>query len=64
MLMVPIETVSYGSSLNFLPVAMRFDVVTTRFDELHPSEHADRIVAREIAAVIKGQGSRWAMWLS
>jgi phospholipase/lecithinase/hemolysin len=34
------------------------------FDELHPSEQADRIVAREIAQVIEGQQNKWTTWLS
>ncbi|KAF8968762.1 carbohydrate esterase family 16 protein [Flammula alnicola] len=34
------------------------------FDELHPSEQADRIVAREIAQVIEGHQNRWTTWLS
>ncbi|KAF8153950.1 GDSL lipase/acylhydrolase [Crassisporium funariophilum] len=34
------------------------------FDELHPSEQADRIVAREVAQVIKGQANKWTTWLS
>ncbi|KAG6856479.1 hypothetical protein H0H87_003947 [Tephrocybe sp. NHM501043] len=34
------------------------------YDELHPSEQADRIVAREIAAVIKGDKRKWTTWLS
>jgi len=34
------------------------------FDELHPSEQADRVVAREVATVIRGGSSRWATWLS
>jgi len=33
------------------------------FDELHPSEQADRVVAREIAQVIEGQENRWTDWL-
>ncbi len=37
---------------------------TDRFDELHPSEQADRNVAREIANIIEGKGSRWVTWLS
>ncbi|KAJ7471170.1 GDSL lipase/esterase, partial [Mycena galericulata] len=32
-------------------------------DELHPSEQADRIVAREIALTLEGKGSQWATWL-
>jgi len=34
------------------------------FDELHPSEQADRIVAREIAQVMEGQQNKWTTWLS
>ncbi|KAF9560331.1 hypothetical protein CPC08DRAFT_818293 [Agrocybe pediades] len=34
------------------------------FDELHPSEQADRIVAREIAQVIEGKKNKWTTWLS
>ncbi|KAF9465451.1 GDSL lipase/acylhydrolase [Collybia nuda] len=34
------------------------------FDELHPSEQADRIVAREVAASIQGKKNRWTTWLS
>ncbi|KDR79521.1 hypothetical protein GALMADRAFT_63124 [Galerina marginata CBS 339.88] len=33
------------------------------FDELHPSEQANRIVAREIAQVIVGQKNKWTTWL-
>ncbi|KAF8066945.1 GDSL lipase/esterase [Lyophyllum atratum] len=33
-------------------------------DELHPGEQADRIVAREVAKVIRGEKSRWSTWLS
>lgn len=33
-------------------------------DELHPSEQADRVVAREIALVATGEGSDWATWFS
>jgi phospholipase/lecithinase/hemolysin len=29
------------------------------FDELHPSEQADRIVAREIAKSLNGTSERW-----
>ncbi|KAF8182925.1 GDSL lipase/esterase [Pholiota molesta] len=34
------------------------------FDELHPSEQADRIVAREIAQAIEGRANQWTTWLS
>ncbi|KAJ3765584.1 GDSL lipase/acylhydrolase [Lentinula raphanica] len=34
------------------------------YDELHPSEQADRIVAREMALVMEGKTSKWATWLS
>ncbi|KAL0580634.1 RuvB ATP-dependent DNA helicase pontin [Marasmius crinis-equi] len=34
------------------------------FDELHPSEQADRIVAREIAQAISGEQNNFTTWLS
>ncbi|KAK7457129.1 hypothetical protein VKT23_010429 [Stygiomarasmius scandens] len=34
------------------------------YDELHPSEQADRMVAKEIAEVIQGKKNRWTTWLS
>jgi len=34
------------------------------FDELHPSEQADRVVAREISQAIQGKTSKWTTWLS
>lgn len=34
------------------------------WDEVHPSEQADRVVAREITAAIKRTSSRWTTWLS
>jgi hypothetical protein len=34
-----------------------------RYDELHPSEQSDRIVAREITAVMKGEYNQWTTWL-
>ncbi|EJD37643.1 GDSL lipase/acylhydrolase [Auricularia subglabra TFB-10046 SS5] len=33
------------------------------FDELHPSEQADRVVAREMVAALRGN-TRWATWIS
>ncbi|KAJ7171054.1 GDSL lipase/acylhydrolase [Mycena filopes] len=33
-------------------------------DELHPSEQADRIIAREIALTLEGKTSKWSTWLS
>ncbi|KAK0505638.1 carbohydrate esterase family 16 protein [Armillaria luteobubalina] len=33
------------------------------YDELHPSEQADRIVAREIAQVARGEENKWTTWL-
>ncbi len=35
-----------------------------RFDELHPSEQADRVVAREITNAITRRSEKWAMWFS
>ncbi|KAH7909673.1 carbohydrate esterase family 16 protein [Hygrophoropsis aurantiaca] len=34
------------------------------YDELHPSEQTDRIIAREITTVMKGEASKWATWWS
>jgi phospholipase/lecithinase/hemolysin len=34
------------------------------FDELHPSEQADRIVAQNIAQVMEGRANEWTTWLS
>ncbi|KAH7924946.1 carbohydrate esterase family 16 protein [Leucogyrophana mollusca] len=34
------------------------------YDELHPSEQTDRIIAREITTVMKGEASEWATWFS
>ncbi|EJD37647.1 hypothetical protein AURDEDRAFT_199612 [Auricularia subglabra TFB-10046 SS5] len=33
------------------------------YDELHPSEQADRVVAREMAKALKGN-TKWATWIS
>lgn len=33
------------------------------WDELHPSEQADRIVAREMVKAMRGN-TRWATWIS
>ena len=35
-----------------------------RYDELHPSEQSDRIVAHEIANTLTDKGSRWTTWFS
>ncbi len=45
-------------------VAVRSVARASRVDELHPSEQADRIVAREIAEVIQGKANKWTTWLS
>ncbi|KAK0456021.1 GDSL lipase/esterase [Armillaria borealis] len=34
------------------------------YDELHPSEQADRIVAREVAQAARGEENRWTTWIS
>ena len=36
----------------------------SRWDELHPSEQADRVIAREIVAAIRGTSGRWITWFS
>ena len=35
-----------------------------RFDELHPSEQADRVVAKQISEVILGEDNKWTTWFS
>lgn len=35
-----------------------------RFDELHPSEQSDRIVARQIANTLQGLGNNYTTWFS
>ncbi|TRM56656.1 hypothetical protein BD626DRAFT_618757 [Schizophyllum amplum] len=34
------------------------------YDELHPSEQADRVVAEQVAQVILGEENQWTTWLS
>ncbi|KAH7923372.1 carbohydrate esterase family 16 protein [Leucogyrophana mollusca] len=34
------------------------------YDELHPSEQTDRVIAREMTAVMKGEANQWTTWLS
>ncbi|KAG7442030.1 carbohydrate esterase family 16 protein [Guyanagaster necrorhizus] len=34
------------------------------YDELHPSEQADRIVAKQIAQVARGDENKWTTWIS
>ncbi|KAG1736687.1 carbohydrate esterase family 16 protein [Suillus paluster] len=34
------------------------------YDELHPSQQSDRIIAREMTAVMKGEYNQWTTWLS
>ena len=35
-----------------------------RYDELHPSVQAERVVAKEISDVIHRRSERWITWLS
>lgn len=39
-------------------------VFLCRYDELHPSEQADRHVAKEVANIFEGTGSKFVTWLS
>ena len=39
-------------------------IVYYRFDELHPSEQADRIVAREVTGAILRRSEEWVSWIS
>ncbi|KAK0185023.1 GDSL lipase/esterase [Armillaria mellea] len=34
------------------------------YDELHPSEQADRILARQIAQIARGEENKWTTWIS
>jgi phospholipase/lecithinase/hemolysin len=34
------------------------------YDELHPSEQVNRIIAKEVVKVVKGEKSRWTQWVS
>lgn len=34
------------------------------YNDLHPSQQANRVVAREITAVLKGEQNRWTTWWS
>jgi hypothetical protein len=55
-------------SHNFQPSFRVFDPCMNwkknRYDELHPSEQADRMVAKQIAEVATGKANRWTTWLS
>ena len=35
-----------------------------RYDELHPSEQTDRVVAKAISDVIHRRSEKWITWLS
>jgi hypothetical protein len=41
-----------------------FYFILFRFDELHPSEQADRMLAKNIAEVITTGKNKWTTWLS
>ena len=41
-----------------------FKGLAFRFDELHPSEQADRVVAKQISEVILGEDNKWTTWFS
>ena len=38
--------------------------VRDRFDELHPSVQAERVVAKAISDVIHRRSEKWITWLS
>lgn len=56
--------VRFGDPQAGCAVVADLGVGCRRFDELHPSEQSDRIVAREIANEIIGIGSKYATWFS
>jgi len=39
-------------------------IALSRYDELHPSEQAHRILAAEITVLMKGKHSKWTTWLN
>ncbi|KAG8766426.1 hypothetical protein FRC19_006730 [Serendipita sp. 401] len=55
----------YGTSPLFCTVATGSDADSfVWYDELHPSDQVHRIVARELASVLKGKDNKWVKWLS
>lgn len=50
-----------------LPVIRLHLVLTTfrgfRYNELHASNQANRVVARQVASVIRGEDNKWTSWL-
>ncbi|KAF9465452.1 GDSL lipase/esterase [Collybia nuda] len=54
----------HGSSSNCVVISGSAKDSYLWWDELHPSEQANRIVAREMAASIQGKKTRWTTWLS
>ncbi|KAG8808540.1 hypothetical protein FRC18_004990 [Serendipita sp. 400] len=55
----------YGSTPLYCTVVTGTDVDSfVWYDELHPSEQTHRILAREMASVMKGKKTKWVTWLS
>ena len=42
---------------------MLADVVTSRFDELHPSVQAERVVAKFVSETIRRRSDTYTTWL-
>lgn len=55
------------SPLGFSGTEKCMDILCSRiyrYNDLHPSQQANRVVAREITAVLKGEQNRWTTWWS
>ena len=50
--------------VNLLTINHHNQLRSVRYDELHPSEQADRVVAREVTKAILRVSDRWVDWLS
>lgn len=63
-------TVAHGTDADsfvwyeFLVTMFYAVLIRPRYDELHPSEQSDRVVAREIAGILEGKDSKYATWFS
>ena len=49
---------------SFAPTVLTYFFLSVRYDELHPSEQADRQIARAIVDAIQFGSRRWTTWFS
>ena len=60
-----IGIVTYGKVFaSFASMVLTRFFLSVRYDELHPSEQADRQVARAIVDAIQFGSRRWTTWFS